>query len=232
MLLQLFACAQLLLPVLLLQPQERGRGFYLAWALLLAGAVWLLGRVSAPDSWQSLLAAGRSALLLLAATAAGAALARYVNRLWELVPVCLVMTLADFASWLVGPTASFSRQIDVYYRTLQGPVPLVDLLLVKLAVPGVESLQPVFGVSDWIMVVFFATVARRHGINDNLLDAAGESVADEGSFGRYLPVPVVALAAALLLAQLSGLFLPALPLIALVMLLWYALRALLRRRSA
>lgn len=228
--LQLYAAAQLLLPALLLHPEERSRGFYLLWGTTLGLSIWLINQLPAPGAWQPLLAVLKSGLLLLVATVTGAALARYVRRLWEIVPICLVMTLADFASWRYGPTAGFTRQIEQYRRAPEGPPPLVDMILIKLAFPGVAELAPLFGIADWIMVVFFAIVARRFGVNDNLIGAAGESLARQGKIGRYLPVSVVALFVAIILAQVSGLFLPALPLMALIMLLWYSGRYLLLRR--
>lgn len=230
--LQVYAAVQVLLPALLLHPEERSRGFYLFWGMCLTLGVWLLSRPVPSGFWQPLLAALNSGLLLLVATVTGAALARYVHRLWEIVPICLVMTLADFASWLNGPTAGFKRQIEQYYQEPAGPPPLIDMVLVKLVFPGPGGLAPVFGVSDWIMVVFFVIVARRQGVNDNLLGACGETLARQGRFGRYLPVSVTALFAATVLAQATGLFIPALPLIALVMLLWYAARYLLLCRRA
>jgi hypothetical protein len=229
--LQLYAAAQLILPALLLHPEERTRGFYLFWSGALILLLWLASKLPYHGSWQVVFLSFKSAILLLVATIVGAALARYVNRLWELVPVCIVMTLADFASWLKGPTSGFVDQIEHYYRTLEGQPPLIDAILVKLAFPGTVSLAPVFGISDWIMVVFFALVARRHGVNDNLLGSAGESLARHGRIGGYLPVSVVALFMANMLAQVTGLFVPALPMIALVMLLWYGMRHLLRREK-
>lgn len=227
--LQLYAAAQLLLPALLLHPEPRQRGFYLFWGMTLALSIWLLNQLTPAAGWQPLLTLIRSGLLLLTATLIGAALARYVRRLWEIVPVCLVMTLADLISWLCGPTAGFSRQIQHYYLAPEGPPPLIDMLLIKLAFPGPAGLAPVFGISDWIMVVFFAIVARRYEINDNLIGASGETLARQGRIGRYLPVSVVALGVALVLAQTTGLFIPALPLMALIMFLWYAARFLLQR---
>lgn len=230
--LQLFAAAQLLLPALLLHPEARSRGFYLLWGLTLGLSIWLLNQLPPVGAWQQLLTALKSGLLLLVATLTGAALARYIHRLWEIMPVCIVMTLADVVSWRYGPTATFTEQIEQYRLTPEGPPPLVDMILIKLAVPGTAELAPLFGLSDWIMVVFFAIVARRFAINDNLLGVAGESLAQQGKAGRYLPVPVAALFVATILAQVSGLFLPALPLIALIMLLWYAGRYLWLRRRA
>lgn len=230
--LQLFAAAQLLLPALLLHPEARSRGFYLLWGLTLGLSIWLLNQLPPVGAWQQLLTALKSGLLLLVATLTGTALARYIHRLWEIMPVCIVMTLADVVSWRYGPTATFTEQIEQYRLTPEGPPPLVDMILIKLAVPGTAELAPLFGLSDWIMVVFFAIVARRFAINDNLLGVAGESLAQQGKAGRYLPVPVAALFVATILAQVSGLFLPALPLIALIMLLWYAGRYLWLRRRA
>jgi hypothetical protein len=141
------------------------------------------------------------------------------------------MTLADSVSWFSGPTSGFVRQIEHYYRTFDGPPPLIDMVLVKLAFPGSVSLLPVFGISDWIMVVFFAVVAGQHGVNDNLIGGSGESLARRGRIGAYLPVPVVALLLANLLAQLTGRFIPALPVVALVMLSWYGMRHLVYGRA-
>jgi hypothetical protein len=192
-------------------------------------SVWLLHQLSPTTAWQPLFSSFQSALLLLVATLTGAAMARYINKLWEIVPVCLVMTLADFASWLYGPTAGFTQVIQQYYQDPSGPPPLVDMILVKLAFPGAPGLLPAFGISDWIMVVFFAIVAARYEVNDNLLGASGEKQARQGKIGCYLPVSVVALFLAMILAQITGLFIPALPVIALVMMLWYALRYLFLR---
>jgi hypothetical protein len=227
--LQLFAAAQLLLPALLIHPEERNRGFYLFWAIVLLLTVWLLQQLSPTTTWQPLLNAFQTALLLLVATVTGSAMARYIDKLWEIVPVCLVMTLADFASWLYGPTAGFTQAIQQHYQAPSGPPPLVDMILVKLAFPGASGLLPAFGISDWIMVVFFAIVAARHEVNDNLIGACGEKQAQQGRVGCYLPVSVVALFMAMTLAQTTGLFIPALPVIALVMMLWYSLRYLLLR---
>jgi hypothetical protein len=231
--LQLYAAAQLLLPALLMHPEQRSRGFYLFWGTTLALSIWLINQLAPVVAWQPLLAVVKSGLLLLAATIIGAALARYVHRLWEIVPVCVVMTLADLASWSYGPTAGFTQEIRQYYLTPEGPPPLIDMVLIKLAFPGQAGFAPVFGISDWIMVVFFAIVARRYEVNDNLIGPSGEKLARQGSIGRYLPVSVVALFVAIILAQATGLFIPALPLIALIMLLWYAARyLLLRQRTA
>jgi len=221
---QVYAAAQLILPALLLHPEQRSRSFYLFWAAVLILTIWLVNLVPVSPAGAPVLPAIQSALLLLVATIIGAAMARYVRRLWEIVPICIVITAADFASWLVGPTSGFVQQVEHYYRTFEGPPPLVDMILVKLAFPGQAGLLPVFGVSDWIMVVFFAITARHFDVNDNLIGAHGETLARRGRIGGYLPVSVLALFVALLLAQLTGEFVPALPFIAAIMLLWYGVR--------
>jgi len=79
------------------------------------------------------------------------------------------------------------------------------------------------------MVVFFAIVASRFEINDNMIGTSGTKLAQQQRIGCYLPISVVALFFAILLAQTTGLFIPALPLVAMVMLLWYATRFLWKR---
>jgi ABC-type xylose transport system permease subunit len=172
------------------------------------------------------LTAVKSGLLLFTGTLIGVALARYVKRLWEVLPLCLVMMLADFSSWAIGPTAEFAREIEAYYLDPVGPAPLIDMVLVKFAYPGAPDLIPVFGVSDWIIVVFFAALAQRYQINDNLLGVASAAQPSRWLYGRYLPVAVVALFLAIMLAHASGSFIPALPLIVLVVVVFYLLRTL------
>lgn len=219
---QLFLAVQTIVPALLLEPEHRTRGFYLFWLLGLTALVWLINQVSIGEL-RLLSDALASATLLFAGTLVGVALARYVKRLWEVLPLCLVMMMADFSSWAVGPTAEFAREITAYYLDPVGPPPLIDLVLVKFYYPGAAGLVPVFGVSDWIMVVFFAAVARRYGINDNLLGAPPTPEYPDRRWGRYLPMAALALFAGLMLAHLSGSFIPALPLIALVVLASYLL---------
>lgn len=230
-LLQLFVAAQLLLPGLQPVPEPRNRGFYLFWGGVLVLAVWGTARLSRFDGGIPLLTAFSSALLLLSGTLIGTTLARYIGRLWEIVPLCLVMMAADFSSWYSGPTAEFAREIQGYYQAPDGTPPLVDMLLVKFASPGFAGLAPVCGISDWIVVAFFTGIARRYRFNDNLL---GKVVSDDRSWnrvGRYFPLPLAALAAAILLAQFSGRFIPALPIIALVMLLWLGGQTWLRKTA-
>jgi hypothetical protein len=228
--LQLYAAAQLLLPALLMQPETRTRGFYLFWLSIMILFLWLINQIPAVGIWQLPLSGIKSSLLLLIGTLIGTALARFVNRLWEVIPICFAMALADLFSWSMGPTANFAQEIEQYYLAPVGPPPLIDMVLVKLAFPGTANLIPVFGISDWIMVAFFVSVSRHYNINDNLAGLSGELSAEKKLRARYLPVPVVALFAAVLLAQTSGLFIPVLPLIAIIMLLWYAFQYLRSHR--
>lgn len=226
--LQLFIAAQLLLPMMRFQPEHRSRSFYLFWGLFLLALIWGSNQIPVASGWESLASAVKSGLLLFVATLIGAGLASHVHRLWQLLPICIAMTIADFASWAHGPTATFSRQIEEYYLAPEGAPPLIDMLLVKLAYPGSAIMAPSFGFSDWIMVVFFAVVAQRHAINDNLF---GPKSPQARHFGRYLPISVTALFIAISTAQVSGLFIPALPVIALIVLFWFGLVKLVHDRN-
>ncbi len=230
--LQLYSAAQLLQPALLMQQEKRTRSFYFFWFSVMVLILWLINQISLIGTWQLLLSGIKSGLLLLIGTLIGVALARFVNRFWEVVPICIAMTLADLFSWWLGPTANFAQKIEQYYRTPVGPPPLIDMALIKLAYPGATDLVPVFGLSDWIMVAFFVNVSKRYAINDNLLALSGSGARQEKRFNRYLPVAVVALVAAVLMAQSTGLFIPVLPVIAAMMLLWYSVHYLRSRRSS
>ncbi len=224
---QLYLAVQMLLPALLLEPEQRTRGFYLFWLAGLALLIWATHQLPLGGSWAPLLSALKTGLLLFSGTLVGVILARYVKRLWEVLPLALVMILADFSSWTVGPTAEFARQIEDYYRAPEGPRPLIDMVLVKLTYPGANGLVPVFGISDWIIVVFFASVARRYRINDNLIGSGSDPM--QTGCGRYLPVSVVALFLAIVLAHARETFIPALPLIVLVVVLYYLLWLLVQQ---
>lgn len=158
-----------------------------------------------------------SANLLILANLFGTWLVSALRRPAELVPVCAVMAAADLLSLWAGPTREVVRQLESYYRSgMKGPVPAGEFLLVQVAVPGLERLLPLFGVADWIMIVFLLAAMARFGLNDNL---AGPPPDRRSAPTRwlvpYLPVSAVALALAVLLAQGLGIFLPALPVVGL-----------------
>jgi len=230
--LQMYAAAQIMVPALLFTAEQRSRFFYFFWVLVLILVSLVLRHVFLEGGWSVLLEAVKSGILILTGTLVGTVLARYIKRMWELVPVCIVMSLADFSSWLAGPTSRFAEQITAYYQAPEGPAPLIDAVLIKLAYPGGGGLVPVFGISDWVMVTFFACVARQFGMNENLI---GDAVLPQRSLrsclGRYLPVPVAALYGAMMMARFSGLFIPVLPLLAVVMILWYSVMLIYRRQS-
>lgn len=230
MTLQLYFAGQLIIPALRMEPENRNRVFYVFWGAVLAVMVWAGHQLSANGLRQPLFEALQSGLLLLTGTIIGAALARYVKKLWEILPLCLAMSLADFSSWLIGPTADFARTIEQYYLKPVGPPPAIDMILIKVTFPGAPNLLPIFGLSDWIMVTFFAVIAQRHQINDNLLTGRRDGEPKKSRRpGIYLPISLVALLGAVALAQLTGTFIPALPVIALVMLAWVGGQSLTRK---
>ncbi len=130
----------------------------------------------------------------------------------ELVPVCAVVALADLASVLAGPTRHLAQDIAAYYeKGMEGPPPLSDYILVKITVPGLSAPLPLFGVSDWIILVFLCSAMLRFGLNDNLTGRSLAELKKKQRLSFYVPVAGLGLAAAVLSAQLTGLFLPALP---------------------
>jgi len=166
-----------------------------------------------------------SANLLVFANLIGTWIVTPLKRPAELVPVCIVMSLADLFSLTSGPTKRIAGSIEMYYEgAMEGQPPAWDFLLVKIVVPGFDKLLPVFGVSDWIMVAFLSAAVVKFGMNDNL---AGKSLGDMVKNGRlsvYLPVAALGLATAILVAQVFCVFLPALPIIALFFLTYILIR--------
>lgn len=153
--------------------------------------------------------------LIVLAVLVGGWLATAVQRAAELFVLCSLLLWVDFLSVLAGPSRWVADSLSQFYRGgREGEVPWADLLLVKTLVPGVGVPHPLFGVSDWIIVVFLSATAAKFGINDNL---AGRSLAKMVSRRRlspYFSVPAAGLTAALVAAHLLNTFVPALSVIA------------------
>lgn len=130
----------------------------------------------------------------------------------ELVPVCGVVALADLFSVFAGPTRHIIEGLTAYYETgMVGPPPLADFILIKITVPGFTAPVPLFGVSDWVILVFLGSALTRFGLSDSLIGSGITGMKKNRRLSVYLPMPVVGLVLALLAAQISGMFLPALP---------------------
>ncbi len=162
-----------------------------------------------------------SANLVVFALLVGNYLVSALNRPSEIIPVCVVMSVADLFSVYAGPSKKIAATVETYYLSGQvGPAPWSDFLLVKIAVPGVEYMLPVFGVADVIILAFLTAAAKKFLLDDNV---AGLGIGSRGPSKRpalYLPIAGVGLAAALLTAQFLNVFLPALPLMALFFLVY------------
>ena len=138
----------------------------------------------------------------------GSYLGHAVSKPSELVPLCVVMSLADLFSVFKGPTAVMSGNINAYYQKgAVGFPPLVDFILMKGAVPGYPSPAPLFGVSDWVVAVFFFHAVQKFNLSDSIIKQnIKQSI--------YLPAGVFGLCIAVVSARISGLFIPALPVMA------------------
>lgn len=190
------------------------RAAALIFCLLLSGLFFLAGYV--PQIPRPIVFIAHTANLFVFASLLGAWLVKPVKRAPELIVLCVVLALSDLFSVLSGPSRAIVKAVKKYYEGgAQGPAPPGDFLLIKIPVPGSPALQPIFGVSDWIVIVFLSAAAYKLGINDNL---AGQGLPDMDKArgpGVYIPAAGVGLLTAMAAAHLLGLFIPALPLVAL-----------------
>ncbi len=155
---------------------------------------------------SEVISAIHTANLLFFACVLGNWLTEPLKRPAELIPLCLVMSLIDIFSVFQGPTRELTSDLIGYYGSGQpGPPPLVDYILIKLPLPGQSSLLPVFGVSDWIMIVMLSAAAAKFSMNDNILHRFGKV---------YFPVAGIGLITTILAARELDMYLPALPMIA------------------
>ncbi|PIE60949.1 MAG: hypothetical protein CSA29_05875 [Desulfobacterales bacterium] len=147
-----------------------------------------------------------AANLLFFACVAGHWLTLPLRRPAELIPLCIVMSMVDVFSVFKGPTKEFTHAIAAHYNSgAAGRPPMVDFILVKLPLPGMSELMPVFGVVDWILIVMLSGAAAKFDMNDNLFGRDGK---------LYFSAAALGLVFALLAARGAGIYLPALPMIA------------------
>jgi len=163
---------------------------------------------------QVVLLALLTANLLFFACLLGSWMTMAVKRAAELIPLCAVMVCSDLFSVLAGPTKGFAEEIEVYYSCgMQGQTPLIDFFLVKIAVPGLANLLPVFGVSDWIIIAFLSATMTKFNFNDNLFKGHTGELFRQKQLAIYLPIAALGLIISVLLAQLAHVALPALPMV-------------------
>lgn len=186
---------------------------------LYGGSRWL---VLSPSVFVDLFG---TANLLLLAMVVGSWMTTALSRPAELVPVCLVMSLVDIFSVSRGPSRFIAGRIEEFYlKGREGLPPVGDFLLIKMTLPGGTAAFPVFGVSDWIIVAFLALAAARFEYNDNLLGPGLATLGETKRPALYFPLPAAALLLAVLLAQFTGIFLPALPFISVLFLAFLFVR--------
>lgn len=177
--------------------------------LILAGLYTL--SVKAGVKGQALAAAGTANLLVFACLCA-TWMTSTLKKPSELVPVCAVVALADMFSVLAGPTRHIAETIASYYeKGMEGPPPFTDFILIKIAVPGIAVPMPLFGVSDWIILAFLSAAMLRFGLNDSVAGGGIGVIKQKKRLGFYFPVAALGLLTAVLSAQFTGMFLPALP---------------------
>jgi uncharacterized protein YqgC (DUF456 family) len=158
------------------------------------------------------LSIGGSANLLVFATLTGAMLSTAIKRVAELIPISLTAAVADIASVFFGPTKDIAETLGSYYQGgMVGNPPLADFIVIKVSLPGFSYPVPLFGVTDWIILVLLSSSLIRLQKSDNLMER--RSLLNQKLF---LPVSGCSLMLSVFLAQLFGLFLPALPAMAFI----------------
>ncbi|MEE4242003.1 MAG: hypothetical protein V2I36_11100 [Desulfopila sp.] len=154
---------------------------------------------------SQILSAFLTAILLFGAAAAGAVLSTAVKRIGELLPLCLTAATADLMSVLRGPTRVMADDIVAYYEGgMEGTPPFIDYVIIKAGIPGFSIPVPLFGVTDWILVALLSASLFRLNTSENIFSggaAMGKHV--------FLPVSACSLYAAIVIAQITGVFIPA-----------------------
>ncbi|QTA81006.1 Uncharacterized protein dnl_33270 [Desulfonema limicola] len=166
-----------------------------------------------------------TANLLIFAVLLGTWIVTPLKRPAELIPLCVIMSIADLFSVVSGPSAEIAGTIKKYYETgMQGPAPYSDFILIKFVILGIEKPVPVFGLSDWVIITFLAAFSARFAIDDNITGKSLDIMIKEKKIDFYMPVTVLGLMSAIFMAHYLGVFLPALPVIVLFFLVYIMVR--------
>lgn len=162
-----------------------------------------------------------STTLIICSCLLGSYLSQAINRLPEIIPVCSVAFTVDLYSVLNGPSKKIALQIgDFYSNGAKGPVPFADIILLKIPNPSVEYLVPIFGVSDWIFVIFLSSVMLKFKISDSIIGKDTNDVVNSPKMHIYFPLVSIALLLSSILASIFDVFIPALPVIIMIVLPW------------
>ncbi|MFT5700288.1 MAG: hypothetical protein ACI8ZB_003160 [Desulforhopalus sp.] len=186
----------------------------------------LLFQVESIGSLTGVLAgiAGTTSLILFSCLL-GSYLSQAIKRFAELIPVCSVAFTVDLYSVLKGPSKEIAIQIgDFYGGGAIGPVPYVDIILLKIANPATNHLIPIFGVSDWIFVVFITSTMQKFKISDSIIGKDINNVVNAQNMQFYFPLVSFALLVSIFTAYLFNVFIPALPVMIMIVLPWVIIK--------
>lgn len=175
-------------------------------SLVWSAAIWTVFVLLAwivrmnPDLSVPILAA--NLLLLTGSSIFGVYLARTVELIAELVPICTAMICVDVWTVLKGPARMFAENVGSYYaRGAYGAPPWADMFLVRIVVPGTESTLPLFGIPDWIcLVLLTAALVRFVG--------SGSIVEEKRSARVLIALPLFGLVGGIFVAHFCEMVVP------------------------
>lgn len=186
----------------------------------------LLFQIEHTDSFVGILAgiAGTTTLIIFASLL-GSYLSQAIKRLPELIPVCSVAFTVDLYSVLKGPSKEIALQIGEFYSSgAQGTAPYVDIILIKTPHLTLKYLTPIFGVSDWIFIVFFTATLLKFRVSDSVVGSDITTRVGSGRYRFYFPLISIALLTSIFIAYILNIFVPALPIIIMIVLPWIIIR--------
>jgi hypothetical protein len=163
--------------------------------------------------------------LLAAALPIGYWIGDRMEKVTNLVPLAVAMSVADIYSVMHGPSHQVGEQLLAHYHEVGTKIaelgshpsaqqaaetaasvraPLADFIVVHIPLAGLHTTVPVLGIGDFIALAFLFRVAWLHRLRPR------------GVFVAAL----IAIVAALVISLLSGRVIPALPFIALGVVGW------------
>jgi hypothetical protein len=176
------------------------------WAMFTIGAAlaflpWIF-QLNQPEL-KPLVAVG----LLLMALPVGYWIGDRMEKVTNLIPLAVAMSLADIFSVYQGPTKEIAAQIGEYHERVNAAAaaggadavarlkaPLADFVLVHFPIVGFGTTSPVLGVGDFVILAFLYRAAWVHHISPTLmLVSSFLSIVVTLCVGYYFNMPLPAL---------------------------------------
>lgn len=123
--------------------------------------------------------------LMLLAIPVGYWIGERMEKITNLIPLAIAMSLADIFSVFQGPTKVIAQKLTTHYEEVatltakaspeavvqleQMRAPLADFIIVHFPIAGLQTTTPILGIGDFVVLAFLFRAAWVHHVNPRLV---------------------------------------------------------------